>query len=677
MSKRRRVLETSEPPNTVNDGSNSGSPASFEPVSDSKMDTFLAWCKLNGAYGLNTLKQVVSSKNGMRTVITKDEIAAGQEFASIPCDMVLDGMVAFQSELGRRVVAYLKDWEEKKEQEMPNRHRVLLLSFLVYERFQRKNNEFDLDKHGKVGLSASAGSPNSPSAWFPYLAVLPESYDDPLHWPADEVTRELAGTNLAHYLVHREADLRSELEHAQKAVGDLFDDGVLDWKNWLWANSAVYSRAFPGKWTPFSSATREDGKTNFELGNPALEPCGLALLPFLDMINHDPLAHVDWFSGTSPSSSVAPNEARVRFAHPSNSPSSLPAGSEIFNNYGAKSNEEFLIGYGFVLANNAADTVRILVNDARDRDPEFARKAKLLSKTGNHDNPEVGLGDKAYGLVDGQHLFHLRRDELAGDLVELMKCLCLDSWELDLVDSGKLDSSAHLEKPQIIVRSFARLYELLKSKRDVIQTTHKKAEKYWKKETKSGRPRTYGAQCASTLRQGQIDILKTAMDNCTANIQRLGEKVKLVDVSQVIQDEAFQALLAAAATSGAEPLELGEDEVMMVYLACKFSGWLQGEVKSSLGVGDGEDLNVEVDAVLGDGSFESLQELYEQIASFFPDSSTEATGDLKAPTLETIALAAVALQRFGVEVDPGLVGAAHDEDGDGEDSVMLVVAINV
>jgi hypothetical protein len=669
-SKRKRPVKDNESRDSIDNTGNPGLKdaseslvsSNFTLISEPTMDLFLSWCRHNGAHGTESLIQVVEKKIGWRTVTTNKAIEATEEFASIPCELVLDEMVAGRSELGRRVVNYLKELEGKNV-EMPNRHRALLLSFLVYERFQRENSAFDLNLHGTISSSDSIDS-KAPSPWYPYLAVLPSTFDDPLHWPADEVARELTGTNLAHYLSSRLSDLRSDLSHAQSAVGDLFSPGVLEWENWMWANSAVYSRAFPGKWTPFSSASP---KQQFELGNPAKEACGLALLPFLDMINHNPTADVLWSSGPALSSPIHPESNRVRFNHP---PLAKPiaGGAEVLNNYGAKSNEEFLIGYGFVVERNEADTVRVLVNDARAQDPEFVRKARVLSEVNGDEEREDGeneWGDKAYGLEPGQHLFHLRRKESPGALFRLMKCLCLDAWELDRLDSEDIEVDELMLQCQVRLRASARLYGLLGSKKEAIARTHKEAEKFWSNEGK----RTYRAKCASILRKGQMDILQHAMWACKLYVAETSESYEFVHLAMIIGDEEFQELLEETADGEGQRLELDEDEMSMVYLAVRFPRWLERDVKDSLEGIDGA-LEEQVDAVLGQGSSEDLRQLWKGLrvpVGAFDD-------ELGVPSKERIMLAAVALQRYGVEMDPALVNIEVDEGGQ-EGAKVLVIPV--
>lgn len=67
------------------------------------------------------------------------------------------------------------------------------------------------------------------------------------------------------------------------------------------------------------------------------------LFPGLDVGNHDNHAKIDYI--------FDPGRFDIR------TNSATPAGSEVFNNYGPKSNDELLLGYGFCIPNNDYHTV--------------------------------------------------------------------------------------------------------------------------------------------------------------------------------------------------------------------------------------------------------------------------------------------------------------------------------
>jgi hypothetical protein len=92
------------------------------------------------------------------------------------------------------------------------------------------------------------------------------------------------------------------------------------------------------------------------LSDPNAEPI---LVPLLDSLNHSRATPVSWSVNRSPNR-IPETVLKQVGREPSLSlVSHLPIkkGEEVFNNYGPKSNDELLIGYGFVIKNNPEDTM--------------------------------------------------------------------------------------------------------------------------------------------------------------------------------------------------------------------------------------------------------------------------------------------------------------------------------
>lgn len=100
------------------------------------------------------------------------------------------------------------------------------------------------------------------------------------------------------------------------------------------------------------------------------------------------------------------------------------AGSQLFNNYGAKPNEELLLGYGFVLNPNPDDIVNLRLGTASLPEPI---NEKLQSK----------------GL-DARERFELRRNgEVDKRLLEIMRVLLGGGSEEDEVDDDDDEHVLH------------------------------------------------------------------------------------------------------------------------------------------------------------------------------------------------------------------------------------------
>ena len=223
------------------------------------------------------------------------------------------------------------------------------------------------------------------SRWSPYIASLPKSYDDPLWWDGAgggsggarrllKGSRAGAAADAAERALQRLSRLRAKLveararelesesrESERESESESRESERRRRKNPLsalsgaaaledarWARSTVWSRAFN------------------------LPPAGsrrVTLLPVGDMLDHDPLAAVRWSAGgggggggsgetgeekTGDRPSCAPRAGEGDFVF--ETLSGVPRGSPVSSNYGHKSNEELMVGYGFLLSpRNDAD----------------------------------------------------------------------------------------------------------------------------------------------------------------------------------------------------------------------------------------------------------------------------------------------------------------------------------
>lgn len=216
----------------------------------------------------------------------------------------------------------------------------------------------------------------------PYLRSLPVSYEDPLWWPAHEL-EFLAGTNLYLAVKKRREALASAHAMVAAALGGV-EDGtsvepgkakgegeeeenhtldsalagalrLITLKDVIWAHSAYTSRCFPHKLclpvSPHASSTSSS------LSSSSSSSSWGCLLPFLDLMNHAYKTPISWVRDeTGLLSFVSGSEGGGKEMAPSSSSSSsssslssssvaceavlFKAGSEVFNNYGPKGNEE-------------------------------------------------------------------------------------------------------------------------------------------------------------------------------------------------------------------------------------------------------------------------------------------------------------------------------------------------
>ncbi|PWN51433.1 SET domain-containing protein [Violaceomyces palustris] len=121
---------------------------------------------------------------------------------------------------------------------------------------------------------------------------------------------------------------------------------------WRWAESAYGSRAFPPRLIGLPEDQVSSDPSEAILVGPVL-------IPALDTFNHARGKPVTWSyqPGEDSPSTRKPRKPKgsvvLTLHHPT------PKGEQVFNNYGAKSNEEFLGSYGFVLKEGLDDALTL------------------------------------------------------------------------------------------------------------------------------------------------------------------------------------------------------------------------------------------------------------------------------------------------------------------------------
>lgn len=229
--------------------------------------------------------------------------------------------------------------------------------------------------------------------FYDYLTSLPQRFDDPLWWSPLELA-ELTATNLAAGVEFKRSWLRASYDALFPALHDshpaLFSRDVFTWERFLWAHSCFSSRGFPhtlsvppGQASEAASAAVDGAVSALDYDAPEAVaaahgsgPVG-CMLPVLDILNHRYRTPVSWVrgpsaadggasagdSGAPPSGSSAAASGAVGAGAPGHvsfvAGAPIPAGAEVFNNYGPKSNEELLLSFGFVLPDNRQDTLAL------------------------------------------------------------------------------------------------------------------------------------------------------------------------------------------------------------------------------------------------------------------------------------------------------------------------------
>ncbi|KAJ3148776.1 hypothetical protein HDU86_007331 [Geranomyces michiganensis] len=426
----------------------------------SPTDALLSWATANGANitGL-VFKDPASTDDPAcirRAAFTNRHIAANSPIAVIPASLVLSESTARNSVVGAQLHEYLRVHSEELTQRGRDPYApglILLSAFMLFERFE-----------------------NPTSFWKPYLEALPSEYELPLCWSDVEVEELLKGTNLCHVVRERRKLLKRGLVMVREACGHLFANKSLHWKNFLWAYSAISSRAFP-------RAQSADADEREHVAEEALELCSgaseLCLYPVLDMLNHRRGQRIEWRIEEGASVTFVALEE-------------IACGAEVYNNYGAKGNENLLGNYGFVLDPNPEDYVKIALN-IQDLDPCAVRKRMILARL--MPNRLVHL------LFQGDDEF-----KLPDDLMAVTRLMVMNPTEVSQAETFDGDALRSIVNPRNELLALNTLWQLLKRKTvELTQTALHNA----KLETDRQR-------MARVYREGQASILKHNVKVCSS-----------------------------------------------------------------------------------------------------------------------------------------------------------------
>lgn len=262
-------------------------------------------------------------------------------------------------------------------------------------------------------LAAAARGPAS--RWAPYVASLPSTYDDPTWWSAEHRallagSRAGAAAAAADAALARLGRLRDRLVAAAGGDGGPLVTARHGWgaseAGVRWARSTVWSRAFN---LPGPSPPPNPNPDHYPNPRP---PPRVALVPVVDMLDHDPGVAVAWTAG---------GDGRGEFCWTLGSP--CAAGTPLATNYSPqKSNEELLAGYGFVLPRNAADFFHFSVGVGGAGRAAAARRALVRALAVPRDAycraaaplPTAALAAAAVALADGAEAARLGEAAVAG-----------------------------------------------------------------------------------------------------------------------------------------------------------------------------------------------------------------------------------------------------------------------
>ena len=260
-----------------------------------------------------------------RGVFADGPIRAGDAIASVPTSLVLSEAYAWSTPHGQAV---------------------------------RSASDVLGEVHGRtvVVLSMVGARADASSELHAWMASLPETYDTPLWWGADE-RAALAASPVGEREAEREPQMRETFDRIVPPLRSrfpaLFGAAAFTWERFLWAHSAYHSRCLPER---------------LILGHAEAHAQAGCLVPFHDMYNHVSGAPTRW--------DISDDRVTLRASR------DIPGGAPVCIDYGVRSNAMLLMTYGFCVPNNAADTVDMTIGVASRDEGSYRARMALLARHG-------------------------------------------------------------------------------------------------------------------------------------------------------------------------------------------------------------------------------------------------------------------------------------------------------
>ncbi|CAE7567203.1 set10 [Symbiodinium pilosum] len=300
------------------------------------------WLAQSGAEGLDKLRVAPAAPEESkeeRGILAREAIGPGQVIAKVPQTCVFSSEKAWEGTVGQACLAAFPKGEDGKSK--VSNKMVFLLDVIA----ARTNKEHPLAA---------------------YAASLPSTAPSPVGWPP-ALRAMLQGTNLAAAVAEERSKLEDDFDalmpKLREANPELFCEKRYSLDMLLWAYGVWFSRRFP---TALSSHTKSSGYRWQRSAEEEMEEESDgegAMVPFMDFTNHRSGTKIVWSA----------DDMHVTFT--AGEPG-VAEGTEVFNNYGDKSNEDLLLIHGFALLDNIFDTYGLWLSVQVSEEPPSQRPKK-------------------------------------------------------------------------------------------------------------------------------------------------------------------------------------------------------------------------------------------------------------------------------------------------------------
>ena len=268
-----------------------------------KINEFKEWMLSNGASWPKIQWPCEDLLSGSRGAIALDDIDSGEVMMDIPGHLMMSPPIAFSTpHLGEVLLKHAKELLDD----------LLLAIFIMYEVSKGKE-----------------------SFYYPYINILP-SPESSMLWNDKEI-RELQDSRLTMRIRGRKASLRTVYEKRIRPIFNLYPDifePIIDFSydKFAFAWFCIQARAF-GRRLPWT-----------------------AMVPFADCLNHTNVqTKYDYEEDGNSLFRLFPSGQN-----------SYKKGTEVFNSYGRRPNDNLLLDYGFAMLDNQWEKLDLMFTIGRD-----------------------------------------------------------------------------------------------------------------------------------------------------------------------------------------------------------------------------------------------------------------------------------------------------------------------
>ncbi|KAG0277478.1 hypothetical protein BGZ95_005876 [Linnemannia exigua] len=338
--------------------------ASAATIHSSKQSRFVDWLTANNASFPKL--EFRDDADGCGSVYASADIAEDEVFLTIP----FEPLVITDALARKHLPSSAKELDS----------RTVIMLFLIQQTNYSQLSDNGANEDEKTTTdSSSTTTTTTPSFYKPYLDMIPDQIYTALSFDEQDMER-LRGTNAYLTVKELQETLRMQYNKTMEVVGsDLKVEDGYTWERFLWAKTVISSRTFPA--SLFGNETQGE----------------IVLIPLADSLNHKSRHKITWIKTAE---GLQMTSAAIK------------KGDQVFNNYGPKSNEELLTGYGFCIENNADDLVTLKTNFSRDPDQE--RKSEILKYLG----------------IKGDTVHYLKRNVIPDLLLATMRVMAMNPTEV-------------------------------------------------------------------------------------------------------------------------------------------------------------------------------------------------------------------------------------------------------